>query len=294
MIPDTGHRTLTVFRTPREMQDWTRARRSEGRTIGCVPTMGALHDGHLSLVRASASQCDETIVTIFVNPIQFGPSEDLSKYPRDEEGDLRLATENGATAAYCPTVDAMYFGDRSTYIVEETVSAPLCGKSRPTHFRGVTTVVAKLFNACLPDKAYFGLKDYQQYLVLKRMVRDLDFPVEIVGCPIVREPDGLAMSSRNRYLNASERIDALCLRKALDAAEKLFESGERDPRKIEKAAVDIIAPVASAKIDYVECRDADDLGEINAIIKPAVLALAVFIGNTRLIDNEILTLSREG
>jgi len=279
---------LPVFRTPKDMQEWSRARLAEGKTIGCVPTMGALHEGHLSLVRRSASECDETIITIFVNPLQFGPSEDYEKYPRDEEGDLKAARQAGATAAFCPSVEDMYFPDSSTFVIEESLTGVLCGKSRPGHFRGVTTVVAKLFNICLPHKAYFGMKDYQQLLVIERMVRDLNFPIEIIRCPIVRESDGVAMSSRNRYLSPSERKDAQCLKKALEIAEEAFHFGERNPRAIERNAIETIKQVKSARIDYVECRDAETLQEISLIEKPAVLALAVFIGETRLIDNTIL------
>jgi len=289
-----GNSPIPVFRSPVEMQNWARERRAEGKSIGCVPTLGALHEGHLGLIRASAKECDETIVTIFVNPLQFGPDEDLNGYPRNEDRDLSLSRDAGATAAYCPTVEGMYRDDQSTYVIEETISKVLCGRSRPSHFRGVATVVAKLLNACLPDKAYFGWKDFQQMLVIKRMVRDLDFPVEIVGCPIVREPSGLAMSSRNAYLSTEEHSSAGCLRKALDAAEKAFKAQERDPREMERVAREVIEPVKSARIDYVECRDAENLAEIDAIEKPAVLALAVFIGNTRLIDNTVMTPDKEG
>jgi len=284
---------IPVFKTPAEMQEWSNERRSSGLTIGCVPTMGSLHEGHLSLVRASASECDETILTIFVNPTQFGPTEDFSNYPRQEEKDLLLAKEAGATVAFCPGVHDMYMHDSSVYVIEEKLTNVLCGASRPVHFTGVATIVAKLLNSCLPDKAYFGQKDYQQLLVIKRMVRDLNFPLEIISCPIVREPDGLAMSSRNRYLSETERSDALCLSVSIDAAVSEFENGERDPRKIESAARKIIETIPSAKIDYIECRDACDLSEIDSIDKPAVLALAVFIGNTRLIDNEVLTPEKE-
>jgi len=294
VIVQSAQRVIPVLRTPGEMQRWSRARRAEGKSIGCVPTMGALHEGHLSLVSASAAECDETIVTIFVNPLQFGPTEDLGRYPRDEETDLRLAREAGATAAYCPPVEAMYHDDRSVYVVDESLSNVLCGKSRPVHFRGVATVVAKLFNACLPDRAYFGRKDYQQLLVIRRMARDLDFPVEIVECPIIRESDGLAMSSRNRYLSGEERKHALCLRKALDAAEGAFRAGERNGHEIERIAREVISPTPGARIDYIECRDAENLSDIEHVERPAVLALAVFIGDTRLIDNTILTPGKEG
>lgn len=284
---------IPIFRTPRDMQEWSRSRRADGKSIGCVPTMGSLHEGHLSLIRASASECDETIVTIFVNPTQFGPSEDYRKYPRQEETDLVMARASGATAAFCPSTDVMYLPDASVSIREDKLSNVLCGVSRPHHFGGVLTVVAKLFNACLPDRAYFGQKDYQQFIIIQRMVRDLDFPVEIIPCPIVREPDGLAMSSRNRYLNKKERIDALCLKNGLDYAMSAFISGERDPREIENSVRKIIDAVDSARIDYIECRDAEDLTDIEVIEKPAVLALAVFIGATRLIDNTILTPEKE-
>ncbi len=294
MTQETEDSGIPVFRTPREAQEWARRCRADGKTIGCVPTMGALHEGHLSLVRKSADECDETIVTIFVNPLQFAPSEDLDKYPRDERNDLKLSEENGATAAYCPSVDTMYKADRSVFVVEESLSKVLCGKSRPIHFRGVLTVVAKLFNACFPDKAYFGQKDYQQLLIVRRMVRDLDFPVEVVSCPIVRESDGLAMSSRNRYLSPQERVDARSLSVALSAAEAVFVSGERNPRAIERVAREIIEPVESAKIDYIECRDAETLWSVNEIERPVVLALAVFIGETRLIDNIVLNPDKEG
>jgi pantoate--beta-alanine ligase len=291
---DTLQLLIPIARFANQMQDYVRARRAEGKTIGCVPTMGALHEGHLSLIRKSASECDETIVTIFVNPLQFGPSEDLAKYPRNETDDIRMARDSGATVAYCPSVETMYSHDRSVYVVEESLSNIMCGKCRPGHFRGVTTVVAKLFNACLPDRAYFGSKDYQQLLVIKRMVRDLDFPVEIVPCPIVRESDGLAMSSRNRCLSPSERIDALCLKKALDLAVEALQFGERDPRAIVRDARETIEKVAAARVDYIECRDADTLDEIEIIDRPAVLAFATYIGSTRLIDNTVLTPPKKG
>lgn len=280
---------IPIARAPRQMQEWSRERMAEGRSIGCVPTMGALHEGHLSLIRKSASECDETIVTIFVNPLQFGPAEDFVKYPRNEAQDVRMSRDAGAAIAYCPDVKTMYPDDRSAYVVEESLGKYLCGKSRPGHFRGVTTVVAKLLNACLPSRAYFGLKDYQQYLIIKRMVRDLDFPVEIVPCPIAREPDGLAMSSRNRYLSIIERRDALCLKMGLDGALEAFDFGERDARAIERNAREMIERAPSVRIDYVECRDAETLEDIESIDRPAVLALAVFIGATRLIDDILLT-----
>lgn len=294
MTTDTEKMTIPVFRAPRDMQEWSRARRMDRRTIGCVPTMGAFHQGHISLIEASARECDETVVTIFVNPLQFGPTEDFKMYPRDEEGDLKLASQYGATAAYCPTVETMYYPDRSVYVVEQSLKEVLCGMSRPTHFTGVTTVVAKLLNACLPDRAYFGRKDYQQLLIIRRMVRDLDFPVEIVDCPIVREPDGLAMSSRNVYLSEREREDALSLKRALDAARKAFDKGERNAREIERIARNEIEKAETVRIDYAECRDAENLSEVTDIDRPVVLALAAIVGNTRLIDNTILNPEKEG
>lgn len=294
MSLDNPKLLIPVARTPHEMQKWSRKRKSEGKIIGCVPTMGALHDGHLSLIERSASECDETIVTIFVNPLQFGPNEDFEKYPRNEGNDLKLSMDAGASIAFCPTVESMYFEDRSTYVIEEELSKVMCGKSRPNHFKGVTTVVAKLFNACLPDFAYFGQKDYQQLLIIKRMVRDLDFPVEIIACPTVREPDGLAMSSRNKYLTPEQRKEALGLKRALDLAFNAFTFGERDARAIERNALSEIEKSDSLKVDYIECRDAETLAEIKYIERPAVLAMAVFIGTTRLIDNIILEPSKEG
>jgi pantoate--beta-alanine ligase len=285
---------IPIARTPKLMQEWTKSRRMEGKTIGCVPTMGALHEGHLSLIKRSAMENAETIVTIFVNPLQFGPKEDFAKYPRMESEDIELAKEAGATIAYCPTVEAMYSKDQSVYVVEEKLSTVLCGKSRPGHFRGVTTVVAKLLNACLPDKAYFGLKDYQQLLVIKKMIRDLDFPVQVISCVTVREPDGLAMSSRNKYLSADERRDALALKRGMDIATEVFKSGELDARAIEQIAREEVERVANSRIDYIECRDAETLDEIDTIERPAVLAMAVFFGATRLIDNTILTPSEAG
>jgi len=220
--------------------------------------------------------------------LQFGPTEDFSKYPRTLEKDLELSKKSGATVSYCPTTEAMYHDDHSVYVIEDNLSGVLCGKSRPNHFRGVLTVVAKLFNSCMPHRAYFGKKDFQQLQLIKRMVRDLDFPVEIVECETVREPDGLAMSSRNKYLNESERADAVSLSKGLNAAIGAFKNGERNPRVIETEVLKILKPIKTARVDYIECRDAETLAEIDRIDRAAVLAEAVFIGDTRLIDNVIL------
>ncbi|MCX6647086.1 MAG: pantoate--beta-alanine ligase [bacterium] len=284
---------IPIFRTPDEMRAWSHEKHNQGKVIGCVPTMGALHEGHLSLIRACAKDCGETIVTIFVNPIQFAPDEDFEKYPRNEKEDLSLAFGAGATAAYCPSVATMYGGDPSVFVIEEKMTKCLDGLSRPNHFRGVLTVVAKLFNATNPDRAYFGLKDYQQILLIKQMVHDLDFPVEITGCPIIREPDGLAMSSRNRYLLSAERKDALCLSKAIDAVTKMFNNGERQTRNLEWLARTIIESASTSKIDYISTRDAEDLSPVKDIEKPTLFALAIYIGTTRLIDNTVLTPVKE-
>ncbi len=273
-----------------EMQAISRKLRLEGKTIGFVPTMGYLHEGHLSLVRASKSECDVTVVSIFVNPIQFGPKEDLSRYPRDFERDKNMLEKEGVDFVFYPTVEDMYPDGFNTTINVEGVTKNLCGASRPGHFRGVTTVVGKLFNIVFPDKAYFGEKDYQQLITIKKMVRDLNFPIEIVGMPIVREKDGLAMSSRNTYLNAEERASALCLYKSILLAKQLIADGEKNVKNILKSIEQLIKNTPFTKIDYVKFCDPETLeyiedGEIKGRV---LLALAVFVGNTRLIDNAIL------
>lgn len=262
--------------------------RRDGRSICVVPTMGFLHQGHLSLLREGRRRADVLLLTIFVNPTQFGPGEDLDAYPRDEEGDLARARECGIDLAFCPDVAAMYPDGYQTYVEVEALSKPLCGARRPGHFRGVSTIVTKLFNITRPHVAVFGEKDFQQLALLRRLNRDLDFGIDIVGMPIVREPDGLAMSSRNKYLTAGERADALCLSAGLAAAEAAFAAGTRDAADLLAAARAPIEATASATIDYVELRDAESLAEVTTVSRPAVLAMAVHLGRARLIDNRVL------
>ena len=279
-----------IVRDPAEMRARVEDLRRDGRVIAVVPTMGALHEGHLELLRTARKRADIVILTIFVNPTQFGPNEDLAKYPRDEAGDLAKARACGIDLAFCPDASAMYPDGAQTFIEVRELQKPLCGASRPGHFAGVATIVAKLFNITKPHLAVFGEKDYQQLAVLRRMVRDLDFGIELVGVPIVRESDGLAMSSRNAYLTAEGRQTALGLSRGLAAAEALVASGERDAEAIVAA---VKAQLTGARIDYVELRDATELSLVTVLAKPAVLAIAAFIdnpagGTTRLIDNRVL------
>jgi pantoate--beta-alanine ligase len=257
--------------------------------IGLVPTMGYLHEGHLSLVRAARTECASVVVSIFVNPTQFGPSEDLAAYPRDLPRDLALLEAEGVDLVWLPTPESMYPPSYQTWVTVEEMTQSLEGAMRPGHFRGVTTVVAKLFNAVRPDKAYFGQKDAQQALVIQQMVRDLNFPVRVVICPIVREADGLAMSSRNTYLNPQERRAAAVLWHALSAARAAYDSGERHADRLRQAMADIINTEPLAHLQYVSCTDPQTLQEIEgAIPGRALLSMAVFIGRTRLIDNVLL------
>jgi len=278
-----------VIRDPAEMRARAEDIRRDGRRICVVPTMGYLHDGHLSLLRAGRARADVLLFTLFVNPSQFGPREDLSRYPRDEEGDLAKARSCGVDLAFCPPAGSMYPPGYQTWVEVAELSQPLCGGSRPGHFRGVATVVTKLFHVTLPHVAVFGEKDFQQLALIRRMTADLDFGVEIVGMPIVREPDGLAMSSRNAYLSPAERSAALCLSRGLAAARARFAAGERDPVVLVGAARSPIEAEELARIDYVELRDAATLALVeHEVTRPAVLAMAVFLGPTRLIDNTVL------
>lgn len=262
--------------------------RREGRRIGCVPTMGFLHAGHLSLVRlAREHRADVVVLTIFVNPTQFGPHEDFAKYPRDFERDAALCRDAGVDAIFAPEPAEMYPAGSSTWVTETALSVPLCGERRPGHFRGVTTVVAKLFNAVLPDVAVFGRKDAQQALVLQRLVRDLNFPIELVVAPIVREPDGLAMSSRNVYLNADERVRALAIQRGLQAAEAAYAAGERRAAALCSMVADAVER-AGGRLDYCELRARDTLNLLTVVDRPSVLAVAAFFGTTRLLDNAFL------
>jgi len=276
---------MEIIPTAAAMRARAREWRRAGRRIGFVPTMGALHEGHLSLVRIARGRSDVVVVSIFVNPTQFGPNEDFAKYPRTFDRDAELCRAAGADAIFCPAAEDMYAPDASTWVVEERLSRGLCGASRPGHFRGVCTVVARLFNLVQPDIAVFGEKDAQQLRVIRRMTRDLGFPVEIVAGPIVREPDGLAMSSRNRYLSPAERRQALCLRRALDAAVARHAAGERDAEALRRVLRDAIAAEPGARLDYAEIVDDETLEPAARCDRPCLAALAVFIGRTRLIDN---------
>jgi pantoate--beta-alanine ligase len=263
------------------------ARLSLAGRVGLVPTMGYLHDGHLSLVRQAREECDQVVVSIFVNPTQFGPKEDLGKYPRDLERDMKLI-EPYTDLLWNPTPEIMYPEGYQTWVEVEGMTRPLEGAMRPGHFRGVTTVVAKLFNAVQPDKAYFGQKDAQQAAVIRRMVRDLNFPIEIVVCPIVREPDGLAMSSRNVYLDSQQRPAATVLSRSLREARKAYDNGERDAGTLRQIMKDTLASEPLAEVQYVSCADYETLEELEAVNRKALLSMAVFIGKTRLIDNLVL------
>ncbi len=274
------------------MQERALGIKSESKTISCVPTMGFLHEGHLSLIRAARPAADILVVTIFVNPTQFGPSEDLDSYPRDLERDLALCRQEGADIVFTPAAADIYPEGYSTYIEETDLSRGLCGATRPGHFRGVATVVAKLFNIVQPDIAFFGRKDYQQLSVIRKMVKDLNIPVRIIGCPIVREDDGLAMSSRNKNLNPAERQEALCLRRALLKAEELVGGGERAAAVVREAMIELIEKEPSARIDYIEIRDGKTLEPVDQVGEDTLIALAVFIGETRLIDNLIFAMQK--
>jgi pantoate--beta-alanine ligase len=256
--------------------------------VGFVPTMGYLHEGHLSLVRRAKAECASVVVSIFVNPTQFGPSEDLSAYPRDLERDLHLLEPLGVNLVWTPTPEVMYPPDYQTWVEVEKLTQPLEGGMRPGHFRGVTTVVAKLFNGVQPQKAYFGQKDAQQAAVIRRMTRDLNFPIEIVVCPIVREPDGLALSSRNKYLNLEQRQAATVLYRALSKARIAYEAGERDADILRQIVGQTIASEPLAELQYVSCADCDTLEELNTVSDKALLSMAVYVGKTRLIDNFVL------
>jgi pantoate--beta-alanine ligase len=256
--------------------------------LGLVPTMGYLHKGHISLVERARLECASVGVSIFVNPTQFGPNEDLAKYPRNIEGDLKLLEAAGADLIWMPTPEIVYPPGFQTWVEVEGLTSPLEGAMRPGHFRGVTTVVAKLFNAFQPQKAYFGQKDAQQAAVIRHMTRDLDFPIEIVICPTLREADGLAMSSRNTYLNPEERQAATVLFRALSAAQAAYLSGERDADKLREDMSATINAEPLAKLQYVSCADYDTLEELQIVSGKALLSMAVYLGKTRLIDNFVL------
>lgn len=282
------HKTMKICTTITEARVACRAARMQRRRLGLVPTMGALHDGHLSLVRAAKAQCDVVAVSIFVNPAQFGLTEDLSKYPRQIERDCRLLEKEDVDVLFSPAVEEMYPSGAVTWLNVEGLSEKLDGRSRPGHFRGVTTVVAKLFHIIQPDAAFFGQKDAAQLAVIRRMVRDLHFPVEIVACSIVREADGLAMSSRNAYLNPEERRRALVLQSSLQRVAQLFVGGERDSARLISAGKQIFENEPEVRLDDLEIVDPETLEAMEVVSTKALVAVAAYVGLTRLIDNVVL------
>ncbi len=279
---------MEVIEAVEQMQACSNAFREAGHIVSLVPTMGFLHAGHLELMRVAKERSDRLIISIFVNPTQFGPTEDYSKYPRDSEGDLAKAQDAGVDVVFSPTAQEMYPKDFQTKIFIGKVTQHLCGVSRPGHFEGVCTVVAKLFNLTKPHIAVFGQKDYQQLVVIQRMVWDLNMDLRIVGVPTVREEDGLAMSSRNSYLNRQERESALCLKKSLDLAQQMFKKGERDAKVILEAAESLIKNHSFTNVEYVSLCDPNTLEDIETLGDESLMALAVRIGNTRLIDNILI------
>ena len=279
---------MIIAKTVSEVREQVKTWKREGLTIGLVPTMGYFHDGHASLVRAADAQCDRVVASVFVNPTQFGPGEDLASYPRDFDHDCALLKECGADMVFHPEPEDMYAPDFCTWVDMDVLTEELCGKSRPIHFRGVCTVVTKLLNIAAPDKAFFGQKDAQQLAVIKRMVRDLNMDVEIVGCPIVREEDGLARSSRNTYLSAEERKAALILSRTIALGQKLVQEGEKDANALVEAMKRNIESEPLARIDYVEAVDGINMQPVDKLEGSVLVAMAVYIGKTRLIDNFIL------
>jgi pantoate--beta-alanine ligase len=276
------------MRTVTTLLELRTVRRSMSGTVGFVPTMGYLHAGHISLVQAARAECDRVVASIFVNPTQFGPNEDLARYPRDLPRDLSLLEAAGVDLVWTPTVEVMYPSGFQTWVEVEALTRPLEGEIRLGHFRGVTTIVAKLFNAVNPDKAYFGQKDAQQAAVIRRMTKDLDFPVEVVVCTTLRESDGLAMSSRNTYLNPAERQAATVLYRSLSAAKSAFDSGERGAEKLRMLVRETVAAEPLAKLQYISCADYDTLEELDTVPGKALLSMAVYVGKTRLIDNFVI------
>ena len=280
---------MKIIRSPLEMQSTCLKLRSKGLSVGLVPTMGALHEGHLSLIKRARKENDEVVVSIFVNPKQFGPKEDLSRYPRPFGRDRALCKREKVDHIFVPSAAAMYPLPFHTYINVEKLSDPLCGNYRPGHFRGVATVVAKLFNIVLPERAYFGMKDYQQLKIIERMTKDLNMPVEIVPCPIVREKNGLALSSRNRYLSEKERGSAKNIYKSLQFARDMIKSKKiKNAQKTSRIVKNMLSKIPGARVEYIEVLDAEDLSPLNKLKFPIVIAAAVWVGKTRLIDNIII------
>ncbi len=278
---------MKIVETIQEVRNQVKEWRKQGISVGLVPTMGYLHEGHKSLIDRAVAENDKVVVSVFVNPMQFGPKEDLASYPRDLERDAAICGEAGAALVFHPQPEEMYHKGFSSFVDMDTLTGGLCGKTRPIHFRGVCTVVSKLFHIVMPDKAYFGQKDAQQLAVIRHMVDDLDFGIEIVGCPIIREEDGLAKSSRNTYLNKEEREAALVLNQSLTEGKALMDAGETDAGKIRQAIVEKLESEPLAKIDYVEVVDWNTLEPVENAEGPVLVAIAVYIGKTRLIDNFI-------
>lgn len=278
---------MKIVKTIKEVREVVKSWKQEGNSVGFVPTMGYLHEGHASLIDASVKCNDKTVVSIFVNPMQFGANEDLDSYPRDLNHDSKLCEEHHADLIFNPEPSEMYGKDFHTYVNMNVLTEDLCGITRPIHFKGVCTVVNKLFNIVQPDNAYFGQKDAQQLAIIKQMVQDLNMPLEVHGCPIVREADGLAKSSRNTYLSAEERQSALILSKAIKLGEDLVKNGERDCSKILVPMIELISSEPLAKIDYVKIVDLKTIQPVDTIEKAILCAMAVYIGKTRLIDNFI-------
>lgn len=279
---------MQIAYTIKEVREQVKAWKKEGLTVGLVPTMGYLHEGHASLIKKAVEDNDRVVTSIFVNPTQFAPTEDLESYPRDLEKDSRLCESLGVNLIFHPKPEEMYAPDFCTWVDMDVLSKTLCGKSRPIHFRGVCTVVSKLFNIVTPDRAYFGQKDAQQLAIIRRMVRDLNMDIEIVGCPIVREEDGLAKSSRNTYLNEEERKAALVLSQSIFLGQKMVREGETDAAKIKAAMTEKIQSEPLARIDYVEIVDGLSMQPVDTVKSPTLAAIAVYIGKTRLIDNFIV------
>jgi len=279
---------MRICNTVEDMRAACRAARRGGKRLGFVPTMGALHEGHLSLVQAARASCDAVAASIFVNPAQFGPNEDLTKYPRSYDGDRELLESEGVALLFAPSVEEMYPAGAASWVTVEGLSSKLDGRSRPGHFRGVTTVVAKLFHIVEPDAAFFGQKDAAQVAIVRRMVRDLNFPMEIVACPIVREADGLAMSSRNAYLDPQQRKQAILLHRSLMRVKKSWEAGVCDAAKLLATGREEFAGEKSVRLDYLEIVDPDSLDPVESVAGGALVAVAAFVGPTRLIDNILL------
>jgi pantoate--beta-alanine ligase len=277
---------MKIFTDPQKMQEWCKEQKHQNRTIGLVPSMGCLHQGHLALVQEARRSCDIVVVSIFVNPIQFGVGEDFEEYPRDLKKDSLLLEQAGVDAVFAPSVKEMYPQGYNSFVeVLGEISQKLCAQTRPGHFRGVTTVVTKLLHICLPDTAYFGQKDAQQVMIMEKMVRELNFPLSIVRVPIVREADGLALSSRNVYLDPEQRANALVLSKSLQKAKEIIQSGEKNAAKVKDLVEQMINSTPGANIGYAEIYDANDLADVEEITGRVLIALAVKFGTTRLIDN---------